>query len=106
VLLGLHWLITFLAYHSDWFGPLVKGNPVLLIKDGKIQSRAMRETGLSTRDLEQAIRQEAQQTDLTGIQSAYLERSGSISVIPYRPEPRVTVIPVEDGVLTVRIELK
>lgn len=105
VLVGLHWLITFLAYRIDWFGPIVKGNPVMLIKDGQIQQRAMRQTGLSTRDLEQAIRQEAQQMDLAGIRYAYLERSGSISVISYPPEPHVISVPVEDGVQTVRIEI-
>lgn len=106
VLLGLHWIIAFLAYHIDWFGPIVKGNPVVLIKNGQVQQQAMRRTGLSTQDLEQAVRQTAQQTDLAGVQSAYLERSGSISVIRKQPEPRVIVVPVEDGVQTVRIELK
>jgi hypothetical protein len=26
VLLGMHWLFGVLAFHTDWFGPLVKGN--------------------------------------------------------------------------------
>lgn len=106
VLLGLHWLIAFLAFHIDWFGPIVKGNPVVLIKDGQVQQQGMRRTGLSVHDIEQAVRQEAQQMDLDGIQYAYLERSGSITVIPYQREPHIIVVPVEDGVQTVRIELK
>ncbi len=106
VLLGLHSLFAFLAYRTNWFGPLVKGNPVLLVKEGQIQQQAMRETGLTPNDLEQAIRQQAQQDDLEGIQFVYLERSGSISVIPYTSEPRVVTVGVERGVQTVRIELK
>lgn len=105
VLLVLHWILAQLAYHADWFGPLVKGNPILLIKDGQIQQDGMREAGLSDHDLEQAIRIQANQTSTENIHLAYLERSGSISVIPQPREPRVFVVPVEDGVQTVRIEL-
>src|SRR3712207_6013416 len=82
VLVGLHWLLGLLAFHVSRFGPIVKGNLVLLIKDGKIQQQGVRETGLSTHDLEQALRLQAKETDPTKIKLAYLERNGSISVIP------------------------
>ena len=39
---GLHWLFALLAYHTSWFGNLVKGQRVLLIKDGEIQRDGMR----------------------------------------------------------------
>src|SRR5919202_2500634 len=42
VFIGLHWSLAALAFHTDWFGSLVKGNPVLLIKDGKIQRQGVR----------------------------------------------------------------
>ena len=32
VLVGLHWLLTNLAYHTTWFGGPVKGHRVFLIK--------------------------------------------------------------------------
>src|SRR3954468_22438799 len=41
VLLGLHWLFALVAFHTDWFGALVKGERVLLIKDGEIQQQGM-----------------------------------------------------------------
>jgi uncharacterized membrane protein YcaP (DUF421 family) len=105
VFIGLHWLLSVLAFHVDWFGPLVKGNPILLIKDGKIQQQGVRETGLSSHDLQQALRVQAQTTDPSKIKLAYMERSGNISLIPFDPEPRIVDISVADGVQTVRVEL-
>lgn len=106
VLVGMHWLLGVLAYHASWFGTLVKGDPVLLIKDGNVQREGMRRAGLSNNDLEQALRLRSNQTDPTKIQLAYLERNGSISVLPCKHEPRIVDISIADGVQTVRIELQ
>jgi uncharacterized membrane protein YcaP (DUF421 family) len=105
VLVGVHWLLGVLSYHLDWFGPLVKGSPVLLIKDGEIQRPGVRQAGLSNQDLEQALRLQANQADLSKVRLAYMERNGNISMIPSRSEPRVFTVQVEEGVQTVRIEL-
>ncbi len=106
VFVGLHWLLSVLAYRTTWFGSIVKGNPVLLIKDGQVQQQGMRETGMSTHDLEQALRLQAQEMDSSKVKLAYLERSGSISVIPCPSEPRILDVSIADGVQTVRIELE
>jgi len=106
VFIGLHWFFAFLAHHTTWFGPIVKGNPVLLIKDGKIQQQGVRETGLSTHDLEQALRLQAQATDPSKVKLAYLERNGKISIIPCPSEPHIVDVAVVDGVQTVRIKLE
>lgn len=105
ILVGLHWLIATIAYSSDWFGTLVKGNPVLLIKDGNVQKKGLRQTSVSAKDLEEALRIESHVTEPERVQLAYLERNGGISVIPRKPEPRVLEVSVEDGVQTVRIVL-
>ena len=105
-LVGSHWLIAALAFRFDWFGSLVKGNSVLLIEDGKIQRDGMRQAGLSDHDLKQALRMQNNHTDPANIRLAYLERSGSISVIPFKGEPRILDVSVADGVQTVRIELE
>jgi len=105
VLVGLHWLLAVLAFHTSWFGFLVKGEPVLLIEDGKIQRQGMRRGSVSTHDLAQALRMQGNQTDPAKVELAYLERSGDISVIPRTSEPRILDVSVEDGVQTVRIEL-
>jgi uncharacterized membrane protein YcaP (DUF421 family) len=106
VLIGLHWLLSNVAFHTDWFGSVVKGEPVLLIKDGQIQQQGVRRSGVSTHDLEQALRLVARETDPAKIKLAYLERNGSISMIPCPSEPRIVDVSVADGVQTVRIELK
>jgi uncharacterized membrane protein YcaP (DUF421 family) len=105
-LVGMHWLLGVLAVHASWFGTLVKGSPVLLIKNGNIQREGMRRAGLSNNDLEQALRLRSNQTDPAKIQLAYLERNGGISVLPCKHEPRIIHVSVEDGVQTVRIELE
>ena len=103
----LHRLLNALAFRTTgWFGPIVKGKPVLLIKDGKVQQQGIREIGFSTRDLEEALRLQGEETDPSKIKLAYMERNGSVSVIPRPSEPRIVDVSVTDGVQTVRIELE
>jgi uncharacterized membrane protein YcaP (DUF421 family) len=106
VLVAVHWLLAALASRFDWLGPLVKGRPTLLARDGRIDRKAMREAGVSDHDLEQALRLQARRTDLAEVHLAYLERDGSISVIPAERQPAVLDIQVEDGVQTVRVRLE
>ena len=82
ILVALHWLLGVLAYHIDWFGPIVKGNPVLLIKDGSIQWQGMREGSVTRQDLEEALRLNGELTDPSKVGLSYLERNGDISVLP------------------------
>lgn len=106
VLLVMHWLFAVLAFRTDWFGPFVKGQRVLLIKDGHVNNDGLRRASITTADLEQALREQTGQTDPARVQRAYLERSGRISVMPSRREPRVVDVSVEHGVQTVRVELE
>ena len=105
VLVGMHWLFAVLSYHTHWFGSIVKGAPVKLVEDGRIREDAMRGSSLSRRDLEEALRLEGMEADPARVALAYLERDGSISVIPRREGARVVEIKVADGVQTARIEI-
>jgi uncharacterized membrane protein YcaP (DUF421 family) len=105
-LIAMHWLLATLSYHLDWFGPLVKGNPVLLVNDGQIQWDAMREGGVSQADLDQALRAEGSAPDPSSVRLAYLERDGSISVVPRKEGPRILEVSVANGVQTVHIALE
>ena len=105
-LVGLHWLLGTISFHLDWFGPIIKGNPILLIKDGEVLREGMKKAGLSTHDLEQSLRLQAQESDPAKVKLAYIERNGNISVIPCEAEPRVFTVSVIEGVQTVRIELE
>lgn len=105
VFIGMHWLLAVLSFHIDWFGPVVKGNPVLLVKDGEMQEQGMQQGGITKHDLTEALRQQSKDSDATRIKLAYLERNGGISIVPFKHQPRVVEVSVEDGVQTVRIEL-
>ena len=104
VLVGLHWLLAFLSARVTWFGPLVKGNTVHLIRDGEVLEAGLREANLSRNDLDQALREQGTR-DPSGIRVAMLERDGSISVIKADSTPRILEVTVEDGVQTVRVAL-
>ena len=104
-LLALHWLFGVVAYHTSWFGFWIKGERVLLIKDGDIQRDGMRRGSITSDDLKQALRLKTNQTDPATVELAYLERNGQISVIPSQREPRILDVSVKDGVQTVRIQL-
>ncbi len=105
VLLGVHWLIAVLAFHTSWLGSIVKGNRVLLIRDGKVQREGLRKASITSEDLGEAMRLQIGQTDPARVQLAYMERNGKISVLPYPHEPRIVEISVRAGVQTVRVEI-
>ena len=81
VLLTLHYLLNWLAYRSHTFGNIVKGHPIIVIKDGAYVLKNMRRTNTSTHDIKEALRIKAHMDDIGAIREAYLERDGQISVI-------------------------
>jgi uncharacterized membrane protein YcaP (DUF421 family) len=105
VLVGLHWLLASLAAHTTWAGSFIKGERTLLIEGGSVREDAVQRSGLSHEDLRQAIREEIRSTDIAAVELAYLERDGTISIIPSKQEPRVFDITVDEGVKTVRIQI-
>jgi len=69
------------AYYSHAFGILLKGKPVVLVQNGRLQRKNMFWNHISKHDLEEDMRLEAKTDDLSKIQVARLERSGDISFI-------------------------
>ena len=106
VLVGLHWLFSVLAFHSDRFGTLVKGSDRTLVKDGEILWDEMQESHITENDLLDALRTQANIAAVSEVKEARLERGGNISVIPRDSEPKVLEIDVAEGVQTVRIQLE
>ena len=105
-LVGVHWLLAALAFRLKWLGPIVKGEPVPLVRDGTLDRDAMRRVGVGEHDLMQALRTQSGVTDPARVRLATLERDGSISVLSADKEPRVVEVSVEQGVQTVRVELQ
>jgi uncharacterized membrane protein YcaP (DUF421 family) len=84
VLVLLHKFFTALAFRSDTFSNLVKGCAEPVIKDGTVQEKALRANHISKGDLIEELHQEANLESPEEVKSAYLERSGKISFVPYR----------------------
>ena len=103
-LLAMHWAFSGLALHWHRFGVAIKGRPVVLVRDGRTDERAMRAAHLTERDLHEDLRRRGVVRP-EQVAEARLERNGDISVLRAEKPPRVVEVRVADGVQTVRIEL-
>jgi uncharacterized membrane protein YcaP (DUF421 family) len=81
VIVLVHRLLAALAYHSHWFGCLIKGTPEIIVEDGDPILGAMRRNHISKHDLEEDLRLGAKVGNLEGVRVARVERSGDISFI-------------------------
>ena len=81
VLVLLHRCFGLAAYYSHIFGVLVKGQPQVLVQNGRIQHKNMLWNHISDHDLEEDMRLEAKTEDIGKIRVARVERSGDISFI-------------------------
>lgn len=63
VLVGLHWLLSEIAYRWSSFGTLIKGETRILVRDGEVDWHAMSRSNLSRADLLGALRLQAGMTD-------------------------------------------
>ncbi|GHA71138.1 DUF421 domain-containing protein [Pontibacter akesuensis] len=81
-LVMLHKLLAMLAFSTNiGFGNLIKGRATVLVKDGELQWGAMRDNSVTENDILEALRSAGHKPDISSIQTAYLERSGNISII-------------------------
>jgi len=81
VLVLLHRLFGLTAYYSHAFGILLKGKPVVLLQNGRLERKNMLWNHSSEHDLEEDMRLEARAEDLSRTKVARVERSGDISFI-------------------------
>ena len=81
VLVLLHRLLALIAYHSHWFGKLIKGQPDLIVEEGNLILPSMRRNHISRHDLQEDLRLDAQMEDTSKVRRARVERSGDISFI-------------------------
>jgi uncharacterized membrane protein YcaP (DUF421 family) len=81
VLVLLHRLFALGAYVSHAFGILIKGAPVVIVENGRMNYRNMRLNHITRHDLEEDMRLDAATEDLSKIKVARVERSGDISFI-------------------------
>ena len=81
VIVFVHRLLAFIAYHSHWFGCLIKGRPEIIVENGDLILPAMHRNHISKHDLDEDLRLDAQIDDISRVRVARVERSGDISFI-------------------------
>ncbi|MBK9153875.1 MAG: DUF421 domain-containing protein [Chloracidobacterium sp.] len=82
VLMGLHWLTATISFYWPAFERTVENDPRKLIEDGKVIREAMEKSKISDDDLLQALRERGGVEKPEDVKTAFLERDGSITVIP------------------------
>ncbi len=80
-MVGFHRLLAWIAFYSHGFGNLIKGADEILIRDGELVHRKLRNNHITRHDLEEDLRLALHAEDLARIRSARLERSGDISFV-------------------------
>lgn len=80
-LVMLHMGLAKLAVYSH-IGKFIKGQEKQLIKDGRLLVEEMRKQQITEHDLWEAVRQKGRTQNLEEVEAAFLERDGSISIIP------------------------
>jgi uncharacterized membrane protein YcaP (DUF421 family) len=80
VLIAMHWVISY--FTKDWpaLGTLLKGHDTPLIRNGRIDRKALADAHMAMDDLKEDLRQQGV-NDPKQVKEARLERSGKLSVI-------------------------
>jgi uncharacterized membrane protein YcaP (DUF421 family) len=86
-LLVLDKSLKLLAQRSRGVKRVLEGEPRLLIRNGKLLERAMREEGIDREELETAVRSHGLAA-IGDVDFAVLERDGTISVVPKAGDPQ------------------
>lgn len=83
VLVGLHLLLSRAVAHSPRLSTLMEGDPVPLMKRGRVDPRARKRHLISEADLEEALRQNglAGLDDIAKVKAITLEPNGKITIV-------------------------
>src|SRR5882762_11876267 len=67
VIVMLHRLLAWCAFHSHWFGILIKGRPELIIEDGDFCLSTMHRNHISVHDVEEDMRLSLRDDDVSKV---------------------------------------
>jgi len=81
VIVMLHRLLAWCAFHSHRFGILIKGRPEVIIEDGDFVLSTMHRNHISTHDVEEDMRLSLRTDDVSKVKKGRVERSGDVSFI-------------------------
>lgn len=79
--------LAHLAARWSAAGRLLKGRPARLVRDGRVDGRALRRHAIGEGDLDEALRS-AGAVGLHGVAEVWRERNGDISVVRRMPRRR------------------
>jgi uncharacterized membrane protein YcaP (DUF421 family) len=80
VLVLVHWIISYFTEDSSALGTLLKGHDTVIIRNGRVDRKALHGAHMSPDDLAEDLRQEGVRHP-GEVKEARLERSGKLSVI-------------------------
>ena len=80
VLAVTHRIFAYISLYNGRFGGWIKGDKILLYKEGKLYPKNMRRSLVSENDLHERIRINGCES-LEDVKIAYMERNGEISII-------------------------
>jgi uncharacterized membrane protein YcaP (DUF421 family) len=81
VLMIIHRTCAYGAFKWHWFGTLIKGQNLVLVRNGDVDMKAMKDGLVSEHDLDEDLHLGGRAEDIASIKLARLERSGDISFI-------------------------
>lgn len=85
ILVSLEIIVSIIMLKSDKFRKLICGNPVVIIKNGKILEKQIKKLRISYEDLYSLLRQQ-EVFDVSDIKYGIVETNGSVSILKYEGE--------------------
>jgi uncharacterized membrane protein YcaP (DUF421 family) len=80
VLIALHWIISFITSTAPVASAVVSGHSAVLIRNGRVDRKALKRAHMSDDDLAEDLREEGVEAP-SKVKEARLERSGKVSVV-------------------------
>jgi uncharacterized membrane protein YcaP (DUF421 family) len=76
----MNYLILNVAYRSKLIRDFLEGSPVIIVKNGRILHKKMKEEKLTQDDLNEALREKGIK-DIKSVETAVLETDGDINIV-------------------------
>lgn len=76
----MNYLILNVAYRSKLIRDFLEGSPVVIVKNGRILHKKMKEEKLTQDDLDEALREKGIK-DIKSVETAVLETDGDINIV-------------------------
>ena len=90
---GLYWLFNRLTEWFPRFGDWLEGRPVLLVEDGRINTKNLNNINLTQKELFGELRQQ-QVEHLGQVRRAYMEATGDLSTYFFAPNAATPGLPI------------